>query len=76
VIFQLTLDRFWATPSKQCRFTAEECRNLHAFLPTRLGEPTNLHTSKPVWPLHINTLEDWAPGKLIKVVNVAKNREM
>jgi len=42
VIFQLTLDRFWETPNK-------ECRNFHAFLPTRLGEPTNLHTSKPVW---------------------------
>jgi hypothetical protein len=27
---------FWATPNKDCRFTADECRDLHAHLPSRL----------------------------------------
>jgi hypothetical protein len=29
-----------------CRFTAEECRDLHAHVP---GEPTNLRGGKPTW---------------------------
>jgi hypothetical protein len=39
---------FWAT-GKGCRFTAEECRDLHGHLPTATGEPTNLHLGKPTW---------------------------
>jgi hypothetical protein len=40
---------FWATPNKDCRFTAEECRDLHAFLPVSPSDPTNLRMGKPTW---------------------------
>ena len=39
---------FWAT-GKGCRFTAEECRDLHGHLPTGPREPSNLHLGKPTW---------------------------
>jgi len=48
---------FWATPNKDCRFTAEECRDLHAFLPSGPGEPANLRMGKPTW----GALADYAP---------------
>jgi hypothetical protein len=62
---------FWATPNKECRFTADECRDLHAFLPVSLSDPTNLRMGKPTWgaladslptPSHI----EYAPGKASK----------
>jgi len=40
---------FWATPNKDCRFTADECRDLHAFLPSLPSDPTNLRMGKPTW---------------------------
>jgi len=48
---------FWATPNKDCRFTAEECRDLHAFLPSGPGDPANLRMGKPTW----GALADYAP---------------
>jgi hypothetical protein len=40
--------RYWSVKN-DCRFTAEECRDLHAFIPNRTGEPTNLRQGKPTW---------------------------
>ncbi|PVH69021.1 hypothetical protein DL98DRAFT_661894 [Cadophora sp. DSE1049] len=40
---------FWATPNKSCRFTADECRDLHAFLPPSALSPANLRMGKPSW---------------------------
>src|SRR3954451_11015836 len=40
---------FWATPNKSCRFTADECRDLHAFLPPSASSPANLRMGKPSW---------------------------
>ncbi|KAF4634316.1 hypothetical protein G7Y89_g3790 [Cudoniella acicularis] len=40
---------FWATPNKECRFTAEECRDLHAFVANSSVEPPNLRAGKPTW---------------------------
>jgi hypothetical protein len=41
--------RWWATPNKECRFTADECRDLHAFLPVPPSDPANLRMGKPTW---------------------------
>jgi hypothetical protein len=38
---------FWKT-GKGCRYTAEECRDLHAYT-TSYGEPANLHKDRPTW---------------------------
>jgi hypothetical protein len=40
--------RFWSVKN-DCRFTAEECRDLHAFVPNRTGTPKNLYKGKPTW---------------------------
>ncbi|KAH9209513.1 hypothetical protein DL95DRAFT_344275 [Leptodontidium sp. 2 PMI_412] len=40
---------FWATPNKSCRFTADECRDIHAFLPPSASSPANLRMGKPSW---------------------------
>ncbi|EHK96443.1 hypothetical protein M7I_7837 [Glarea lozoyensis 74030] len=41
---------FWATPGKDCRFTAEECRDLHAWSdPDPNADPANLRMGKPTW---------------------------
>lgn len=40
--------RFWKNKN-DCRFTAEECRDLHADIPPVDGEPTNLRGGKPTW---------------------------
>ncbi|KAH8667471.1 hypothetical protein BGZ60DRAFT_409331 [Tricladium varicosporioides] len=40
---------FWATPNKDCRFTAEECRDLHEHTPFSSGDPANLREGKPTW---------------------------
>lgn len=42
------MHRFWKNKN-DCRFTAEECRDLHADLPPLHGEPTNLRGGKPTW---------------------------
>jgi hypothetical protein len=55
LIFQLTLDRFWATPKKECRFDAEEYRYLHAFLPVskQSNKPINQPSASDI------TVTDW-----------------
>ncbi|KAH7386388.1 hypothetical protein BKA64DRAFT_645949 [Cadophora sp. MPI-SDFR-AT-0126] len=40
---------FWATPNKSCRFTADECRDLHSFFPNSTSSPANLRMGKPTW---------------------------
>ncbi|KAH6671676.1 hypothetical protein B0J14DRAFT_655533 [Halenospora varia] len=40
---------FWATPNKDCRFTAEECRDLHEHTPFSSGDAANLRDGKPTW---------------------------
>jgi hypothetical protein len=42
--------RFWVTPGKDCRFTAEECRDLHGYADTDPNaNPANLRMGKPTW---------------------------
>jgi hypothetical protein len=42
--------RFWVTPGKDCRFTAEECRDLHGFTDTdSTANPAKLRMGKPTW---------------------------
>jgi hypothetical protein len=63
---------FWATPGKDCRFTADECRDLHAHLPVS-SDPANLRMGKPTWgaladslpPTPTDTIE-YKPGKVSK----------
>ncbi|KUJ14222.1 uncharacterized protein LY89DRAFT_686732 [Mollisia scopiformis] len=51
---------WWATPNKECRFTADECRDLHAYLPaTAAIDPANLRMGKPTW----GALADSLPAK-------------
>ncbi|KAG4429911.1 hypothetical protein IFR05_014607 [Cadophora sp. M221] len=40
---------FWATPNKSWRFTADECRDIHAFLPPSASSPANLRMGKTSW---------------------------
>ncbi|RDL36208.1 uncharacterized protein BP5553_06820 [Venustampulla echinocandica] len=42
---------FWATPNKGCRFTADECRDLHEILPGSIADsnPANFRSGKPTW---------------------------
>jgi hypothetical protein len=44
---QLTHTRFWKNHGEGCRFTAEECMNLHEDLPTGASYP--LRNGKPTW---------------------------
>jgi hypothetical protein len=58
----------WATPNKDCRFTADECRDLHAFLPVSPSDPTNLRMGKPTWGALADSLPtpnhtEFAPGR-------------
>lgn len=39
---------WWATPGKDCRFTAEECRDLHGYLPGTDAH-ANLRMGRPTW---------------------------
>jgi hypothetical protein len=42
-------NRFWSVKN-DCRFTAEECRDLHAYVPRPAGYvPKNLRNNKPTW---------------------------
>jgi hypothetical protein len=64
---------FWATPNKDCRFTADECRDLHAHLPVSPSDSANLRMGKPTWgaladslpPTPTDTIE-YKPGKASK----------
>lgn len=53
--------RFWATPNKGCRFTSEECRDLHSFVPTS-GDPSNLRMGKPTWGALADSVPAPAPA--------------
>ncbi len=55
------LARFWATPNKTCRFTADECRDLHAFLPASVGDHGNLRMGKPTWGALADSVPSLAP---------------
>ncbi|CZR64049.1 uncharacterized protein PAC_13946 [Phialocephala subalpina] len=55
---------FWKT-GKGCRFTADECRDLHAHLPS--SDPTNLRMGKPSW----GALADFAPPSSSTTVPVS-----
>ena len=65
---------FWATPNKDCRFTADECRDLHAHLPVSPSDPTNLRMGKPTWGALADSLPpptptevpEYKPGKASK----------
>ncbi|KAF8850579.1 hypothetical protein BDZ45DRAFT_751580 [Acephala macrosclerotiorum] len=46
---------FWKT-GKGCRFTADECRDLHALIPS--SDPTNLRMGKPSW----GAIADFVPS--------------
>ena len=52
---------FWSTPNQGCRFTAEECRDLHAFIPGS-SNPTNLRMGKPTWGALADSLPPPSPS--------------
>ena len=58
--------RFWKNKN-DCRFTAEECRDLHADVPPVHGEATNLRHGRPTW----GSLADALPPPPAPVPNVA-----
>ncbi len=65
------IHRFYATPNKECRFTAEECRDLHEFYTSTPGDSLNLRMGKPTW----GAAADLSPPSSDECVPDPKGRE-